>query len=119
MSQLALQTKQQTPQHAKQQRSAPNAQDSLAACKSLFNGSATRKTLQRMFDSLPNRHRGLVLIAGGLTTSDFSRSFNSFDDLELQKLRSGMKLLKEVIVEFDSKLGDVRRLKHKHFSKTH
>ncbi|MDW2117438.1 hypothetical protein R7R25_02300 [Vibrio sp. 2026] len=111
MSQLAIQHKQQ-PQ-------VPNANDSIAACKALFNGEATRCKLKKMFNELPDKSRGLVLIAGGMPAKDYQREFESFDDLELQKIRSGMRYLKEMIVGFDNTLGDVRRLKHYQFSNTH
>jgi hypothetical protein len=101
------------------QPQAPSAADSIAACKSLFNGEATRRKLKKMFNSLPDKSRGLVLIAGGLPAKDYKREFESFDDLELQKIRKGMQYLKEAVVGFDKHLGDVRRLKHYHFSSTH
>lgn len=97
----------------------PSAADSIAACKSLFDGEATRSKLKKMFNSLPDKGRGLVLIAGGLPPKDYQREFESFDDLELQKVRIGMQYLKETVVGFDKQLGDVRRLKHYHFSSTH
>ncbi|EKO3931986.1 hypothetical protein GAW91_002622 [Vibrio fluvialis] len=97
----------------------PPAQESIAACKSLFNGATTRCQLKKMFNELPEKSRGLVLIAGGLPVSDYSREFESFDDLELQKIRTGMQYLKNLTVTFDSKVGDVRRLKHYQFSNTH
>lgn len=97
----------------------PPAQESIAACKSLFNGAATRCQLKKMFNELPEKSRGLVLIAGGLPARDYNREFESFDDLELQKIRAGMQYLKNLTVTFDSKVGDVRRLKHYQFSNTH
>lgn len=97
----------------------PPAHESIAACKSLFNGSATRCQLLDMFNKLPDKSRGLVLSAGGLPARDYAREFESFDDLELHKIRLGMQYLKGMTVEFDSKLGDVRRLKHYQFSNTH
>ncbi|WP_240205668.1 hypothetical protein [Vibrio sp. CyArs1] len=100
-------------------RETPCAAESIAACKSLFNGEATRRKLQKMFNNLPDKSRGLVLIAGGLPAKDYKREFESFDDLELQKVRKGMQYLKEAVVGFDKQLGDVRRLKHYHFSSTH
>ncbi len=111
MSQLAIQQ-----EHLQQ---VPNANESIAACKSLFNGSATRGKLRKMFNELPDKSRGLVLIAGGMSPKDYQREFESFNDLELQKIRSGMQYLKEMIVGFDNTLGDVRRLKHYQFSHTH
>lgn len=111
MSQLAIQQE--------QRQQAPNANESIAACKALFNGSATRGKLRKMFNELPDKSRGLVLIAGGMSPKDYQRKFESFDDLELQKIRSGMQYLKEMIVGFDNTLGDVRRLKHYQFSHTH
>ncbi|MDN4696321.1 hypothetical protein QYZ44_21610 [Vibrio parahaemolyticus] len=111
MSQLAIQRNPQ-PQ-------IPNANESIAACKALFNGETTRCKLKKMFDELPDKSRGLVLIAGGMPAKDYQREFESFDDLELQKIRSGMHYLKEMIVNFDNTLGDVRRLKHYQFSNTH
>ncbi|EGQ8192679.1 hypothetical protein [Vibrio parahaemolyticus] len=113
MSQLAIQQQQE------RQPSAPDANESIAACKSLFNGSATRAKLRKMFNELPDKSRGLVLIAGGMSPKDYQREFESFNDLELQKIRSGMQYLKEMIVGFDNTLGDVRRLKHYQFSNTH
>ncbi|TOM90374.1 hypothetical protein [Vibrio parahaemolyticus] len=111
MSQLAIQQE--------QLQQAPNANESIAACKALFNGSATRGKLRQMFNELPDKSRGLILIAGGMSPKDYHREFESFDDLELQKIRSGMQYLKEMIVGFDNTLGDVRRLKHYQFSNTH
>lgn len=101
------------------QKHTPSAQESIAACKSLFNGSATRCQLRKMFNELPDKSRGLVLIAGGLPASNYTREFESFDDLELQKIRIGMQYLKDLTVTFDGKVGDVRRLKHYQFSNTH
>lgn len=112
MSQLAIQQQERQP-------SAPDASESIAACKALFNGSATRGKLRKMFNELPDKSRGLVLIAGGMSPKDYQREFESFNDLELQKIRSGMQYLKEMIVGFDNTLGDVRRLKHYQFSNTH
>ncbi len=97
----------------------PTAQESIAACKSLFNGRQTRATLKGMWSKIPPRFRGMILIAGDLKASEHVREFDSFTDLELSKIRRGMQLIKEMSVEFDSKLGDVRRLKHYHFSNTH
>lgn len=111
MSQLARQQETQ-PQ-------APSAQESIAACKSLFSGEATRRKLKSMFNNLPDKSRGLVLIAGGLPARDYQRKFESFDDLELQKIRTGMQYLKEIVVGFDKQFGDVRQLKHYQFSSTH
>ncbi|EGR3300054.1 hypothetical protein CGH87_05295 [Vibrio parahaemolyticus] len=111
MSQLAIQQE--------QLQQVPNASESIAACKALFNGSATRGKLRKMFNELPDKSRGLVLIAGGMSPKDYQREFESFDDFELQKIRSGMQYLKEMIVGFDNILGDVRRLKHYQFSNTH
>ncbi|HCG7657760.1 TPA: hypothetical protein NJ452_001340 [Vibrio parahaemolyticus] len=111
MSQLAIQQE--------QQKQIPNANESISACKALFNGSATRGKLRKMFNELPDKSRGLILIAGGMSPKDYQREFESFDDLELQKIRSGMQYLKEMIVRFDNTLGDVRRLKHYQFSNTH
>ncbi|HCH5317018.1 TPA: hypothetical protein NKY78_002499 [Vibrio parahaemolyticus] len=111
MSQLAIQQE--------QRQQAPNANESIAACKALFNGSATRGKLRKVFNELPDKSRGLILIAGGMSPKDYQREFESFDDLELQKIRSGMQYLKEMIVGFDNTLGDVRRLKHYQFSHTH
>ncbi|EHR6439719.1 hypothetical protein CV742_19780 [Vibrio parahaemolyticus] len=111
MSQLAIQQK--------QLQQVPNANESIAACKALFNGSATRGKLRKVFNELPDKSRGLVLIAGGMSPKDYQREFESFNDLELQKIRSGMQYLKEMIVGFDNTLGDVRRLKHYQFSNTH
>ncbi|MCG7499348.1 hypothetical protein MHO82_21005 [Vibrio sp. Of7-15] len=102
-----------------EQAPVPNALESIAACKSLFTGEATRCKLEKMFNELPDKSRGLVLIAGGLPARDYQRSFDSFDDLELHKIRRGMMYLKEMIVGFDNTLGDVRRLKHYQFSSTH
>lgn len=111
MSQLAIKQE--------QRQQVPNANESIAACKALFNGSATRGKLRKMFNELPDKSRGLVLIAGGMSPKDYQREFESFNDLELQKIRSGMQYLKEMIVSFDNTLGDVRRLKHYQFSNTH
>ncbi|EIJ0963971.1 hypothetical protein LH717_001621 [Vibrio parahaemolyticus] len=97
----------------------PSAQQSIANAKALFNGQATRRKLERMFDALPDKSRGLVLIAGGLPAKDYQREFSSFDDLELQKIRTGMNYMKQLVVDLDNELGDVRRLKHYQFSSTH
>ncbi|EMK3382399.1 hypothetical protein V8054_000604 [Vibrio parahaemolyticus] len=103
----------------KQQQQTPNAAESIAACKALFSGETTRCKLKKMFNQLPDKSRGLVLIAGGLPAKDYQREFESFNDLELQKIRLGMQYLKELVVGFDNDLGDVRRLKHSQFSCTH
>ncbi|MFA0085371.1 hypothetical protein [Vibrio sp. 10N.261.51.F12] len=115
MSQLA---REQIKQQQIAQPTAPNALESIAACKSLFNGEATRRKLKKVFNNMPDKTRGLVLIAGGLPAKDYQRRFESFNDLELQKIRTGMQCLKEIVVGFDKKLGDVRRLKHYQFSST-
>lgn len=111
MSQLAIKQERQLQ--------TPNAAESIAACKALFTGEATRCKLRKVFDALPDKSRGLVLIAGGLPAKDYQRAFESFNDLELQKIRSGMQYLKDLVVSFDNDLGDVRRLKHYQFSSTH
>ena len=102
-----------------QSETLPTAQESIAACKSLFNGQHTRATLKGMWNKMPPRFRGMILIAGDLKAAEHVREFDSFTDLELTKIRRGMQLIKEMSVEFDSKLGDVRRLKHYQFSNTH
>ncbi|ELA7456832.1 hypothetical protein WB881_000336 [Vibrio parahaemolyticus] len=102
-------------QLAKQQELAkevPSALESIAACKALFAKDVKRKKMRNMYDELNERSRGLILIAGGMSPKDYEREFDSFDDLELQKIRSGMQLLKEMVMRFDRNLGDVRRLKH-------
>ena len=111
MSQLAIKQEQQLQ--------TPNAAESIAACKALFTGEATRCKLRKMFDALPDKSRGLVLIAGGLPAKDYQRAFESFNDLELQKIRTGMNYVKQLVVDLDNELGDVRRLKHYQFSSTH
>ncbi|ARC92836.1 hypothetical protein B6A42_13240 [Vibrio coralliilyticus] len=97
----------------------PPVQESIANAKALFNGQATRRKLEKMFNELPDKSRGLVLIAGGLPAKDYQREFSSFDDIELQKIRTGMSYMKQLTVDFDNQLGDVRRLKHYQFSNTH
>ncbi|EJQ6596298.1 hypothetical protein V9R58_001247 [Vibrio parahaemolyticus] len=109
MSQLANKQELQPPVH---QVSTPSALESIAACKSLFDKGAKRQKIRKMYDEMSDRSRGLILIAGGMSPKDYNRSFDSFDDLELQKVRSGMQLLKEMVLKFDRKVGDVRRLKH-------
>ncbi|EGU39431.1 hypothetical protein [Vibrio scophthalmi] len=94
------------------QPEAPNALESIAACKALFDKSVKRQKLRKMYDEMSDRSRGLILIAGGMPPKDYNRSFDSFNDLELQKVRMGMQLLKEMALTFDRKVGDVRRLKH-------
>ncbi len=94
----------------------PDAQESIAACKSLFDKGAKRRKLRAMYDEMNARSRGLILIAGGMPAKDYSREFDSFDDLELQKVRSGMQLLKDMVMKIDRKVGDVRRLKHSDIS---
>ncbi|MEZ9711672.1 hypothetical protein AB4267_02240 [Vibrio cyclitrophicus] len=114
MSQLA---RQQEMQPSSLKERAPSAAESIAACKSLFDKSAKRRKLRDMYNEMSDRSRGLILIAGGMPPKDYSREFDSFDDLELQKVRSGMQLLKEMVMKFDRKVGDVRRLKHSDISK--
>ncbi|MCG9724494.1 hypothetical protein [Vibrio brasiliensis] len=97
----------------------PSAQESIANAKALFNGQAIRCKLEKTFNELPDKTRGLVLIAGGLPAKDYQRSFNSFDDIELQKIRMGLSYVKQIVVDLDNALGDVRRLKHYQFSSTH
>jgi hypothetical protein len=109
MSQLANKQDLQPPVH---QVSTPSALESIAACKALFDKGEKRQKLRKMYDEMSDRNRGLILIAGGMPAKDYSREFDSFDDLELQKLRSGMQFLKEMVLKFDRKVGDVRRLKH-------
>ncbi|HBC3454423.1 TPA: hypothetical protein KDY47_003276 [Vibrio parahaemolyticus] len=100
-------------------KSKPSAQESIAACKALFNGSATRNKLKELWNGMPPRFRGMVLIAGDLKASEHVREFESFDDLELHKIRIGMQQIKEIALLFDRNVGDVRRLKHYQFSSTH
>jgi hypothetical protein len=109
MSQLANKQELQSPVH---QVNTPSALDSIAACKSLFEKGVKRQKLRKMYDEMSDRSRGLILIAGGMSPKDYYRDFDSFNDLELQKVRSGMQLLKEMVLKFDRKVGDVRRLKH-------
>lgn len=97
----------------------PSAQESIANAKALFNGQAVRSKLEKTFNALPDRSRGLVLIAGGLPAKDYQREFSSFNDLELQKIRTGLSYVKQMVVDLDNALGDVRRLKHYQFSSTH
>lgn len=97
----------------------PSAQESIANAKALFNGQAASCKLEKMFNELPDKSRALVLIAGGLPAKDYQREFSSFDDIELQKIRSGMSYVKQMVVDLDNELGDVRRLKHYQFSSTH
>lgn len=94
------------------QPEAPSALESIAACKALFDKGAKRQKIRKMYDEMSDRSRGLILIAGGMSPKDYNRAFDSFDDLELQKVRSGMQFLKEMVLKFDRKVGDVRRLKH-------
>ncbi|PJC85326.1 hypothetical protein CSW98_15985 [Vibrio sp. HA2012] len=103
----------------KQTVQTPSAQDSIAACKSLFNGKATRNKLKEMWHRMPPRFRGMVLIAGDIKPSEYARELDEFDDIELQKIRNGMQLIKEIALVFDRNLGDVRHLKHYQFSNTH
>jgi hypothetical protein len=93
----------------------PPACDSIAACNALFSGETTRAKLRNIFDALPDKSRGLVLIAGGLSVKDYRRKFDSFDNMERQKIRAGMQYLKQMTVSFDNALGDVRRLKRAPF----
>ncbi|RSD31964.1 hypothetical protein [Vibrio pectenicida] len=95
-----------------QQEEAPSALDSIDACKALFDKGAKRQRVCKMYDEMSDRNRGLILIAGGMSPKDYKREFDSFDDLELQKVRSGMQLMKEMVLKFDRRVGDVRRLKH-------
>ncbi|MFW1432448.1 hypothetical protein ACEV94_16115 [Vibrio parahaemolyticus] len=111
MSQLAIQQE--------QQKRIPNASESIAACKALFNGTATRGKLKKLWDAMPPRFRGMVLVAGDLKASEHVREFESFNDSELQKIRNGMQQIKEIATLFDRNLGDVRRLKHYQLSSTH
>lgn len=90
----------------------PCAIDSIAACKALFEKGVKRQKLRKMYDEMSDRSRGLILIAAGMPPKDYEREFESFDDLELQKIRFGMQLLKELVLKLDRKVGDVRRLKH-------
>ncbi|MEZ8060486.1 hypothetical protein [Vibrio splendidus] len=113
MSQLARKQETQSPS---QNEETPSALDSIAACKALFDRGAKRRKLRAMYNELNDRSRGLILIAGGMTPKDYDREFESFDDLELQKVRSGMQLLKEMVMKFDRKVGDVRHLKHSDIS---
>lgn len=95
------------------------AQESIAACKALFNGAKTREMLRAFYNKLAPKQRGLILIAAGLPSRDYERRFEDFDDIELEKIRQGMQFIKQMTVSFDNKLGDVRRLKHYQFSSTH
>ncbi|WED23487.1 hypothetical protein L3Q72_19805 [Vibrio sp. JC009] len=113
MTQLARQLDNQI------QETTPSAADSIQAMRSLFDGSATRKAIKKFYDSQPDKTRGLILIAGGLSPKDFQRSFDDFTDLELHKIRKGMHYLKDVVIKFDRKFGDVRKLRHYQFSSTH
>ncbi|MCY9853144.1 hypothetical protein [Vibrio mediterranei] len=97
----------------------PSADESIESCRALFSGSARRAKLRKYYNSLPDKTRGLILIAGGMSPKDYQRKFEDFTDLELHKVRKGMCYLKDAIAGFDFYLGDVRRLKHYQFSSTH
>lgn len=109
MSQLARQLETQTTDV---EIHIPSARESIVECKALFDKGEKRRKLRKMYDEMSDRSRGLILIAGGMKPKDYDREFNSFDDLELQKVRDGMQLLKEMVMTFDREVGDVRRLKH-------
>ncbi|EKO3522620.1 hypothetical protein K7V76_002483 [Vibrio fluvialis] len=104
---------------ALQHHQPPAAQESIAACRALFNGQQTRGTLKEFYNRLEPKQRGLILIAAGLPARDYERHFEEFDDIELEKIRKGMQFIKQMSVNFDNQLGDVRRLKHYQFSNTH
>lgn len=106
MSQLARQKEIQTP----------TAQESIAAAKSLFTNGGKRKQLKIVFNSFDKQGRGLICIAGGLSPKDCFRSFEDFDDLELQKVRRGMQVLQGITKRVYSKVGDVNKLKPSHFT---
>lgn len=113
MSQLA---KKQEVQPSQLKGEAPSSAESIAACKSLFDKGAKRRKLRDVYNEMSDRSRGLILIAGGMPPKDYVREFDSFDDLELQQVRSGMQELKEMVLKIDRKVGDVRRLKHSDIS---
>ncbi|MGF1764829.1 hypothetical protein [Aliivibrio kagoshimensis] len=103
------------PQLAETIDSTRPAPESIAACKELFTQRHKRNQLKIAFNSLPVRSRGMICIAGGLSSQDSYRSFEEFDDLELQKIRRGLQELKGIIKRFDIKVGDVNKLKPSHF----
>lgn len=93
----------------------PSAQESIEACKALFSKDHKREQIKAVFNSLTVRARGMICIAGGLPVADCHRSFEDFNDIELQKIRRGLLELKGITKRFDTKVGDVSKLKPSHF----
>lgn len=97
----------------------PNALESIAACKALFDSSNTHKKMRQLWGALPPRFRGMICIAGDMKASEFSREFDSFTNDELNKIRQGMQQLKELVIMFDRKIGDVRHIKQYQLTRSH
>lgn len=93
----------------------PSAQESINTCKALFSTGHKRNQIKIAFNSLTVRARGMICIAGGLPVADCHRSFEDFNDIELQKIRRGMIELKGITKRFDTKVGDVNKLRPSHF----
>lgn len=99
--------------------SCPSAMESIAACKALFDESNTRKKMRKLWGALPPRFRGMVCIAADMKASEFSREFDSFSDGELERICHGMQQLKEMVLMFDRKVGDVRHIKQYQITQSH
>lgn len=102
-------------QLAQVSNSVPSAQESINTCKALFSTGHKRNQIKIAFNSLTVRARGMICIAGGLPVADCHRSFEDFNDIELQKIRRGMIELKGITKRFDIKVGDVNKLRPSHF----
>ena len=102
-------------QLAQVSNTAPSATQSIEACKALFSKGHKRDLIKMAFNSLTVRGRGMICIAGGLPASDCHRNFEEFNELELQKIHRGLQELKGITKRFDSKVGDVNKLKPSHF----
>ncbi|MDD9154977.1 hypothetical protein PVK64_02060 [Aliivibrio sp. S4TY2] len=94
----------------------PSAMESIAAAKALFTKDHKRKQLKIVFNSFDKQGRGLICIAGGLSSHDCFRNFEDFNDIELQKIRRGMQVLQGITKRIYTKVGDVNKLKPSHFT---
>jgi len=87
------------------------ASDSIAAVRALFTAKHCRNQVKLAYESLSDRQRGMVCIAGGLPPHDFSRHFDSFDDLERQRVRRGLQELNAINRRFENSIGNLKNLK--------
>lgn len=61
--------------------------------------------LTKVFGELLDKASNLVLIVGALYVKDHQHTFESFNDSDVQKIRSGMQYLKDLIFGINNDCG--------------